>query len=1056
MRAMAMGLFIFLSAIAIATFIESSEDTQAAKLWIYNAKWFELLLAFLSVNLIANIFRYQMWKREKIALLLFHISFIVVIVGAWITRYVSYEGIMPIREGQASNTVYTSDPYLWVNINDGKMQYTNDVKAFMAESYPFNSASMDIDFPNHKTPVSIKYVDFQSKQVDTIEISPKYKTSALDIVTDGMKSNYVINDEIFSLNGVNIAFTEKLVSGVNVYRKNDTLRLKPSMPLQYIPMKEMQKARQSGIAPPDSVFVKVAPGQEVVFATTTLYQIAGQQFVFKQEIPNVGKKLVSSGRKDAGSDYLTIKITDGDKSKTVRLKGGLKTVGDPAFFEFNGLNYHIEYGMKRMKIPFYMKCNDFILDRYPGSDMPSSYASDLQVLDTAHGEFGTKRVFMNHVLDYGGYRFFQSSYDPDEMGTILSVNHDFWGTNVTYFGYLMMFIGMIFSSFAPSSRFRELLRSLMKSNAKKALGVLLAFSSLSAFAQDSVEHMHEHTHDHEHTHQQMPAAPVNPVVYFISEDQSDELSTLLVQSGGRFIPMQTMCDQVLRKLYRSSKYEDRNAVQTVISMHMYPDYWLDQKIIQVPIAMRESYNLTEYASFRELTDETGNFKFIKDYNAALQKSEAQQSETQKKLIKLGEKYQVFLEVVNWDFMKIIPLKGDKANRWFMPFNQELMMKDSVSSRLALNYISSLNDAAKSNGNYTKSTQLLNDLKKMQRSLAPASVLPSETHVKVEVSYNKMGIFRNSMACYLSGGILLLIIFLIKLFFNPSPKSEKIYSVISKAIVALVAVIFVYHGVGLGMRSYVSGRAPWSDGYEAMVFIAWIAVLLGLILSRISVVILAATCLLASFFIIVSEMNLLDPEITPLQPVLKSYWLMIHVAIITSSYAFLGVSFILGMMNIVMYVSRNNKNGAEVTKIINILTTVSEMMMIVGLFMLTIGTFLGGIWANESWGRYWGWDPKETWALVSVLVYAIILHFRYIPGMKGKFTFNVASMWGYASILFTFFGVNFILVGLHSYANGDGSVNLPGYVWLTIALFLALTIVAGVRNKKYIQSQRESL
>ncbi|MDR0802718.1 cytochrome c biogenesis protein CcsA [Fluviicola sp.] len=1056
MRAMAVGLFIFLSAIALATFIESSESTQAAKLWIYNAKWFELLLAFLSVNLIANIFSYQMWKREKIALLLFHISFIVVVIGAWVTRYVSYEGIMPIREGQASNTVYTSDPYLWVNVNDGKMQYTNDVKAFMAESYPFNSASMDIDFPNHRTPVSIEYVDFKFRQIDTIDISPKYKTSALDIVTDGMKSNYIINDEIFSLNGVNIAFTEKLVSGVNVYRKNDTLRLRPSMPLQYIPMKEMQKARQSGIAPPDSVFVKVAPGQEVVFATTTLYQIAGQQFVFKQEIPNVEKKLVSSGRKDVGSDYLTIKITDGDKSRIVRLEGGLKAVGVPVFFEFSGLNYHIEYGMKRVKIPFYVRCNDFILDRYPGSDMPSSYASDLQVLDSAHGEFGMKRVFMNHVLDYGGYRFFQSSYDPDEMGTILSVNHDFWGTNITYFGYLMMFIGMIFSLFAPNSRFKELMRSLRASNAKSAVSILFVLGSLSAFAQDSPEHVHDHNHEHEHTHQQMAATPANPVVYFISEDQSDKLSTLLVQSGGRIIPMQTMCDQVLRKLYRSSKYEDRNAVQTVLSMHMYPDYWLDQKIIQVPQALYDKYNLTKYVSFRELTDEAGNFKFISDYNAALQKSEAQQSETQKKLIKLGEKYQVFLEVVNWNFMKIIPLKGDKANRWFMPFNQELMMKDSISSRLALSYISSLNDEAKSGGSYAKSTELLNDLKKLQRSLASASVLPTEMHVKVEVSYNKMGIFKNSMNSYLLGGVLLLVIFLVKLFFNPSPGSEKVYLVISKVSVALLAVIFIYHGVGLGMRSYISGRAPWSDGYEAMVFIAWVLVLLGLVLSRVSVVILAAACLLASFFIIVSEMNLLDPEITPLQPVLKSYWLMIHVAVITSSYAFLGLAFVLGLINIILYMTRNQKNGADVTRIIHVLTAVSEITMIAGLFMLTIGTFLGGIWANESWGRYWGWDPKETWALVSVLVYAIILHFRYIPGLKGKFAFNVASMWGYTSILFTFFGVNFILVGLHSYANSDGSVNLPGYVWASTAVFLAITIIAGIRNKKYIRTQRELL
>ncbi len=1058
MRAMALGLFVFLSAIAIATFIESSEDTQAAKLWIYNAKWFELLLAFLSVNLIANIFRYQMWKREKIALLLFHVSFIVIIIGAWITRYVSYEGIMTIREGQASNTVYTSDPYLWVNVNDGKMQYTNDVKAFMAESYPFNSASMDIDFPNHKTPVSIEYVDFKSKQIDTIEINSKYKTSALDIVTDGMKSNYLINDEIFSLNGLDIAFSDQLVNGVNVYRKNDTLRLRPNMPLQYIPMKEMQKARQSGVAPPDSVFVKVAPGQEIVFATTTLYQIGGQQFVFKQEIPNVGKKLVPSGRKDVGSDYLTVKITDGSKSKIVRLEGGLKAVGVPVFFEFNGLNYHLEYGMKRIKIPFYMKCNDFMLDRYPGSDMPSSYASDLQVLDSANNEFGTKRVFMNHVLDYGGYRFFQSSYDADEMGTVLSVNHDFWGTNVSYLGYLMLFIGMIFSLFAPTSRFRELLKNLIESNSKKALSILFVLGSLTAFAQNEVGHDHDHDHhDHNHAHQQIPAVPENPVVYFMSEDQSDELATLLVQDPkGRIIPMHTMCDQILRKLYRSSKYEGRNAVQTVISMHMYPDYWMNQKLILVPLALRDPYNLTEYVSFRELTDETGNFKWISAYNEALRKPEAQQSETQKKLIKLGEKYQVFLEVANWNFMKIIPMKGDQANRWFMPFNQELMMKDSVTSKLALMYISSLNDAAKKNNNFSKSTKLLNELKKAQRAIAPKSIVPSETHVKVEVSYNKMGIFKNTEYSYLLLGLGLMIVFFVRVLFNPSQKSEKRYMNVRKVAIFLLVIIFLYHGAGLGMRWYVSGHAPWSDGYEAVVFIAWVTMLAGLIFSKGNAGILAGATLLAAFMVLVTELNLLDPEITNLQPVLKSYWLMIHVAIITGSYAFLGLACILGIFNLVLYIFRNQKNGKTVTKNINELTYVSEMTMTVGLFMLTIGTFLGGIWANESWGRYWGWDPKETWALVSVLVYAIILHLRFIPGLKSKFTFNVASMWGYAAILFTFFGVNFILVGLHSYANGDGSVNLPWYVWVSVAGFLAVTIIAGIRNKKYIQAQRELL
>ncbi len=327
---------------------------------------------------------------------------------------------------------------------------------------------------------------------------------------------------------------------------------------------------------------------------------------------------------------------------------------------------------------------------------------------------------------------------------------------------------------------------------------------------------------------------------------------------------------------------------------------------------------------------------------------------------------------------------------------------------------------------------------------------------MEVSYNKMGIFKNTEYSYLLIGLLLMIVFFIRVFIDPTPKSERIFNRISQVMVFLLVIMFTYHGAGLAMRWFISGHAPWSNGYEAVVFIAWITMLAGFIFSRSNPGILAGTALLAAFMIFVTEMNLLDPEITPLQPVLKSYWLMIHVAVITSSYGFLGLGAILGFFNMILYLLRGNRSAVRVTKNINELTYVSELTITIGLFLLTIGTFLGGIWANESWGRYWGWDPKETWALVSVLVYAIILHFRFIPGLKGRFAFNVASLWGYSAILFTFFGVNFILVGLHSYAQGDGSVNLPNSVWFTAGIFLVFTIIAGIRNKRYTAQQRLKL
>jgi cytochrome c-type biogenesis protein CcsB len=350
--------------------------------------------------------------------------------------------------------------------------------------------------------------------------------------------------------------------------------------------------------------------------------------------------------------------------------------------------------------------------------------------------------------------------------------------------------------------------------------------------------------------------------------------------------------------------------------------------------------------------------------------------------------------------------------------------------------------------------MVKDLKSIQRTLTPADKLPSETQVKLEISYNKMQIFKNSEMLYFLIGTFLLILYYIKLLARP--KKEKIFKVIRGIFVVSMIVTFLYHGYGLAIRSYISGHAPWSDGYEALVFIAWVAVLLGLIFMKRIPVILALAALLAGSIIMVTQLELLDPQITPLAPVLKSYWLKVHVAVITSSYAFLGLSCILGLTNLVLLAFRNMRNAKELNKDINDLTHASEILMMIGTFMLTIGTFLGGIWANESWGRYWGWDPKETWALASVLVYAIILHFRFIPGLKSKYAFNVASFFGYAAILFTFFGVNFILVGLHSYAQGDGSVSLPVYIWYMLALFIVLAVIAGVKGNRYNRKMKELL
>lgn len=1088
MRMMAMCMIIFAVAIGAATMLESIYDIQTAKIFIYNALWFEVLLVYLTMNLIANIFRYKMYQREKIAMLMFHLSFIVIIIGAAITRFVSFEGLMLIREGSQTDFIYAHEPHLWFRINDGKVQFTYAEKMYMTEVKPmgidFNEFSIPVEFPNHKSPIKIEYLGFRNNMVDTLVVNDSINGMVLEIMTNGMQPNHVGPGGFLMIGDVALSFEKKdEMPGIHVERKGAKIMMRSKLPIRYLPMAEMQKFRQMGTDVPDSMFIEIPTDSLVPFMTTTLYQVGQEQFVFKQVINHAKKMLLPSGRKDVGSDYLTVKVTDGNESKIIELQGGMNAIPEHEVFTLNGLTYEMEYGSTKIELPFAIACKDFQLDRYPGSDAPSSFASEVSIIDEKNNYKRDQRIFMNNVMDYQGYRFFQSAYDPDEKGTRLSVNHDWLGTNVTYVGYLLMSIGMILSLFAPVGRFRELNGLLTKSKEKreKLLGLFLVgllTISTSAFAQDqqhyegdghdhSQEHFegdgHDHSeehfegdgHDHSAHQTQVPQIKTKPVHTVMSEEHSKELSSLLVQDfDGRIVPMHTVCDQILRKVYRGVEFEGKNAVQVVMSMHMYPEYWLEKKVISIPSNLREKYGVGAYASFRELANEVGDFKWMDDYRAAHQKLESRRNEFDKKLIKLVDRFQVLQSVFGWQYMRIVPVKEDPNNTWFVPLSGKLMEKDSSSSFIALKYFSSLDGAAKT-GKYTEANDYLKKLKKFQREEG-SKVAPSETAVKIEISYNKMDIFKNTYRSYLLIGLVLLIAYFVHILAKPTRLAFNRYNLVKKILIIPLIVIFAYHAMGLGFRWYISGHAPWSNGYEALIFIAWVTTALGFAVARKNPVILPGAAILAGLMIFVTEMELMDPEISPLQPVLKSYWLKVHVAIITGSYAFLGLGAILGFMNLILYTFRNKENGKLVTLNINELTYVSEMIITIGLFMLTIGTFLGGVWANESWGRYWGWDPKETWALVSVLVYAVILHIRYIPSLKGKFTFNVVSLWGFSSILFTFFGVNFYLVGLHSYAQGEGLGKFPGWLWILIGGFVVFTLIAWWRKRTYDAIQNSEI
>jgi cytochrome c-type biogenesis protein CcsB len=282
--------------------------------------------------------------------------------------------------------------------------------------------------------------------------------------------------------------------------------------------------------------------------------------------------------------------------------------------------------------------------------------------------------------------------------------------------------------------------------------------------------------------------------------------------------------------------------------------------------------------------------------------------------------------------------------------------------------------------------------------------------------------------------------------NIKSKKSKLITYVLNLLIIVLVIAFLYHSLGMGLRWYITGHAPWSNGYEALILVAWGALLAGFSFARYSKITLAATTLLAFFILMTASHSSYDPQLTNLQPVLKSYWLIIHVATLTISYGFLGLGFIMGLMNFFIYLFKNKTNQTHLDLLISENTYIIEMNLIIGLMLATIGTFLGAVWANESWGRYWGWDAKETWALIIVITYTLLLHMRFIPKLKGKFAFNVGSVLAFASVLMTFIGVNYYLSkGMHSYGAGDTPI-FPLWAWGTILAIFAIIISAGIKEK----------
>jgi cytochrome c-type biogenesis protein CcsB len=392
-------------------------------------------------------------------------------------------------------------------------------------------------------------------------------------------------------------------------------------------------------------------------------------------------------------------------------------------------------------------------------------------------------------------------------------------------------------------------------------------------------------------------------------------------------------------------------------------------------------------------------------------------------------------ILTGSVFKIFPLADDPDNKWVVPHEfHQILGHGAENAELYDEYIMALKHGVEK-GHFDSANERISNILEYQRKVA-GYLLPSERKASVEILYNKANIFKRLFPFYMAIGSVLIALFFTKVF---KPTIE--FKLLNKVMVLGLAICFLLQTIGLGVRWYIAGHAPWSNGYESMIYISWATMLAGFIFMKRSGITLGVTAMLTGIALLTAHMSWLNPEITNLVPVLKSYWLTIHVATITASYGFLALGGMVALLNLCIMIFRNNLNFQRLELNIRELSLIIELSLSVGLILLIIGNFLGAIWANESWGRYWGWDPKETWTLVTIILYSFTLHLPLIPRIYNKFIFNVMAIFSFGAVLMTYFGVNYYLSGLHSYAAGD-SVPIPAFVYFTIILFFSLVALAA--------------
>ena len=645
-----------------------------------------------------------------------------------------------------------------------------------------------------------------------------------------------------------------------------------------------------------------------------------------------------------------------------------------------------EQGMKEEKLPFSLCLKKFEAKMHDGTNAVADYSSKFTVTDGDDKSEG--EVSMNNIYSHRSYRLYQSSYDEDGKGSVLAINADPYGIPVTYTGYALLFISLVWMLFDPKGGYRKLLKSpLLKK------GVLITALILSM---GNIQTLHAES------------ATGNLQNAVLPKETAEKFGELHILYNDRICPVQTFALDFCKKIYGARSYQGLTAEQVLSGWVFYGNTWANEPFIKIKSGeMKTAMNLPDYASLNTFFNrEMGGYtigQYVQEYY------NGQQDKFHQQAADIDGKIQIIMELREGISLKVLPYtftKNVKATKdhsfikagtttWFSPVDKLPQAVEHQHALYIRNVFSLLNGDVKA-GNISRVNEFFVKMKKYQE-VSSGNSLPTATQYKAERINNAFPFATILFMANLTLGFIALFYTIYRMTKKREIKALNI------ALPILLGVSFLALTFGLALRWIISGNIPMSNGYESMLTVAWFVMLISILMQLRIRIVMVFGFLISGFFLLVSHINQMDPAIGQMMPVLNSPLLSIHVSIIMMSYALLSLTFICGIMGICM-----RSHGEE-------LQALSRIFLYPALTTMGFGIFIGAIWANVSWGNYWSWDSKETWALITFMIYAVVVHTQSLPVFRKPLVYHIYITLAFLSIAMTYFGVNYFLTGMHSYA-----------------------------------------